>query len=227
VTEETPVPETPPPGGRRLWLTVGEIVAVLGLGLAALNFWDNHHQRTVAEQEQAKERAASQAEAKAQAARTPVFILRGAADAEGMKVMLEPLKSEQVIQTQRYVFPTPILDHAMEIDAGRPQIDLAWFEKGLHDQLKAAKKAGADLPDGDAMLPVGVETTFIEDGETRTDRSVYRIGYGRTSGFLGAMKFHLVGVSLVQRNVAGDLKKTVDALWRADAPAPPAKPVSP
>jgi hypothetical protein len=219
VTEDIPVPERTR-AQRRLWLTVGEVIAVLGLGLAALNYWDNHHDRTLTEQQRAQERARTEAQQKAEAQKTPPFVMRGAADAEGARVTLESLDTAQAIQSQRYLFPTPVLDHAMAIDAGRPQIDLSWFEKGLHDQLKAAKKAGTDLPGGEAALPVGVVTTYVEAGVMRTDRSIYRIGYVVEHGFLGAIKLHLQGISLVQRDVKGDLKTAIDQQWKAALPIP-------
>jgi hypothetical protein len=148
-----------------------------------------------------------------------VFLMRGEADKDGKRVMLEPSNPTQVAQTQRYVFPTAVLDHAREIGAGRLQIDLVWFDDGLKNALKAARKAGAPLPQGEARLPVGVITTYVEDGETRTDRSIYRIGYVAEAGLLGAMKLKLVGATLVRRDVRGDVQAAVDAAWRAEAPA--------
>jgi hypothetical protein len=214
MTEETPpapaARQPAPPSGaappRRLWLTIGEVVAVAGLGLAALNYWENHHDR---------EQAAVEARQRQAAARASVFVMRGAADAEGTKVMLEPLKPEQAIQGQRYYFPTPVLAHAREIQAGRPQIDLVWFDDGLKQALKTARKTGRPYPKGEAELPVAIVTSYVEDGEMRTDRSLYRIGYTAKGGLLGALKLHLLGVSLVRRQVGEDVQAAVDAAWKA------------
>jgi hypothetical protein len=129
--------------------------------------------------------------------------------------MLEPLRSDQAIQGQRYYFPTPVLSRAREIQAGRPQIDLAWFDDGLKHALKAARKAGHSLPKGEAELPVAIVTTYVEDGEMRTDRSLYRLGYNAKGGLLGAVKLHLLGVSLVRRGVGEDVQAAVDAAWKA------------
>ena len=222
MTQDAPATQPPPPPGRprQFWLTVGEVVAVAGLLLAGLNYWENHRDREQSAVE-------AQAEAKARAQAASVFVLRGAADADGARVMLEPVKAEQVIQTQRYVFPSPVLDHPMEIGAGKPQIDLKWFEKGLRRQLKAARKDGAPLPKGEAELPVGVATTYIEGGEQRTDRSLYRIGYVADGGFLGAVHIHLLGAALIRRGAGPDLQAEVDARWRTAAPAPPKPPAAP
>jgi hypothetical protein len=212
LTQDTPRPE-PSPRPRRLWLTVGEAVAVAGLGLAALNYWDNRHDRVEAEQQRAQAKAPARASA---------FVMRGGADKDGERVLLEPVDQRQVIQSQRYLFPTAVLDHAREIGAGRPQVALAWFDDGLKRELKAARKDGARLPEGEAELPVGVVTTYVEDGEMRTDRSLYRVGYVARGGLLGAMKLELQGMSLLRRGVTGDLQGAVDAQWRADRPKPAA-----
>jgi hypothetical protein len=209
MSEDPPKPE-PRSKGFRFWLTVGEVVAVLGLGLAGLNFWESHRDRVQAERHEAE---------KARTQSRSVFLMRGSADEDGERVMLDPTNPGQVVQTQRYLFPTPVLDHGKEIGAGRLQIDLVWFDDGLKDALKAARKAGAPLPQGEARLPVGIVTTYVENGETRTDRSIYRVGYTASPGLLGAVKLKLVGATLVRRGVTGDMQAAVDAAWRAEAPA--------
>jgi hypothetical protein len=218
MSENAPQPEpkpTPAASGRRFWLTVGEVVAVAGLGLAALNYWESHRDR---------EETLAQAARQAQAQKASVFVMRGEAEPEGKRVMLEPTSAAQVVQAQRYLFPAPVLDHAREIGAGRPQIDLVWFEGGLRGALKTARKAGAPYPKGEAMLPVGIVTTYIEAGETRTDQSVYRVGYLADPGMLGALKLQLTGAALVKRGVTGDLQAAVDAAWKAEGPQRPANP---
>lgn len=202
----------PAASGRRFWLTVGEIVAVLGLGLAGLNYWENHRDR---------EETLAQAAKQAQAQKVSVFVMRASADADGKRVMLEPTNAGQVVQSQRYLFPAPVLGHAREIGAGRTQIDLAWFEGGLRGALKAAHKDGAAYPVGEAMLPVGVMTTYVENGETHTDQSLYRVGYVADPGMLGALKLHLTGAALVRRGVAGDLQAAVDGAWKPPMPKRP------
>lgn len=209
MSEEGPQPQ-PKPQGRRFWLTVGEVVAVLGLGLAGLNYWESHRDR---------EQALRQEAQKAQAESRSIFLMRGQADKDGERVILEPTDPGQVVQTQRYLFPSPVLDHGKEIGAGRLEIDLVWFDDGLKKALKEGRKAGGALPKGEATLPVGVITTYVENGETRSDQSIYRVGYVADSGFLGAVKLKLIGASLVRRAVRGDLQAAVDSAWRAEAPA--------
>lgn len=205
---QDPPKTEPKPQGRRFWLTVGEVVAVLGLGLAALNYWEGHRDREQAERQEA---------AKAAAASRSVFVMRGQADKKGERVMLEPTDPAQVVQTQRYLFPAEVLDRGKEIAAGQTQIDLVWFEAGLEKALKRRRKAGGDLPKGEATLPVGVLTTYVEDGETRTDRSIYRVGYMADGGLLGGVKLKLVGATLARRGVKGDVQAAVEAAWKAEA----------
>jgi hypothetical protein len=195
--------------GRRFWLTVGEVVAVLGLGLAGLNYWDGHRDH---------QQALRQEAAKAQAQSRSVFVMRGHADKDGERVLLEPTDAAQVVQTQRYLFPAPVLDHGKQISSGRLEIDRVWFEDGLKSALKAARKSGAELPKGEATLPVGVITTYVENGETRTDQSLYQVAYAAEPGLLRTVKLKLLGATLLRRGVKGDVQAAVDAAWRAEAP---------
>ena len=66
---------------------------------------------------------------------------------------------------------------------------------------------------------MGVITSYVENGETRTDQSIYRVGYVAESGLLGAVKLRLLGATLVRRGVTGDVQAAVDSAWRAEAPA--------
>lgn len=185
---------------RRFWLTVSEVVGVLALVIAGANFWESHHDHVAAEHHQA-------VQAQAQAA----FVMTGVADTDGAKIMIDPLKPAQAIQSQRYVFPTAILNHEMEVSAARPQIDAAWIEAGLRKALDAAHVKAA----GEARLPVGVVTTYVEEGDTQTDTSIYLVGYAYRPRFLAGMKVTLQGLSLGRRAVKGDLQAQVNRRWKA------------
>lgn len=200
-------PSTPASERRRLWLTIGEVVGVLALVVAGLNYWDSHRDRVSAE------KAASH---EAQARRA--LVMTGEADPAGARVMLQPVNPAQVIQSQRYLFPHAVLAHAMEVSAARPQIDLDWIAPGL----RGALDHGHAPADGEATLPVGVITTYIEDGETYTDTSIYRVGFAYRSHFLTGRKITLQGISLGHRGAGGDLQAEVDARWARTTPAPAA-----
>jgi hypothetical protein len=188
-----PAPPARKPG--RFWLTLGEVTAVLAVAIAGLSYWETHR-------EHGKAAAQAAAEARARAA----LVLEGAADAGGRRVVLKAVRPGQVVQSQRYLFPAAVLDHAMEVVAATPQIDLAWIEAGLERALDRAHAKGA----GEARLPVAIVTTYVEDGETRSDRSLYVVGYAWRSKLILGRQVRLQGIALERRGVAGDLKALVD-----------------
>ena len=187
-------PQIPPRRVRRFWLTIGEVAAVLAVAIAGLNYWDSQREH--------KARAA-------QAAAQSALILTGFTQANGEKLVLRALEPGQAIQSQRYLFPTAVLAHPMEVVAAAPQINGAWIEPGLGRALEARHVRG----DGEARLPVGVITTYVEDGQTRTDRSLYRIGYAWRARFVLRRRIVLQGIALDQRAVGGDLQALVNQRW--------------
>ena len=208
---------TETPGERkkrfRFWITLSELVGVLALVIAGLNSWDAHREHAAASRREAvADRAAS-------AARSAV-VLEGEMEADGGRLALRTVNPAQVVQSQRYLFPRALLAHAMEVSAARPQIDLDWIADGVRSDVARARKAGAADADGEGSLPVGVFTTYVEDGEMRTDASLYRLGYAWRGRLFGGPKLALQGVSLIRRAVPGDLRAAVEAAWRLAHPAP-------
>jgi hypothetical protein len=62
-------------------------------------------------------------------------------------------------------------------------------------------------------VPVGVVTTYVEDGEMKTDRSVYAVAAILQGRLLRGSRLQLDGISLQRRGVGGDLKAAVEAAW--------------
>jgi hypothetical protein len=181
------------------WLALSEIVAVAAVVIAGLGWWENHRQN----EQEAREKAEAARERRADERATAVkrsFILTGQASAD--RIRLSPVNPEQVIQTQTLVFPTPVRGDDVQT-TGNPRIDRGWFEDGL----KKARRSEA------TRLPVGVVTSYIEDGETRSDRSIYFVGYSLHDRMLRGSEVQLDGLSLARRGVSGDLQTQVDALW--------------
>jgi hypothetical protein len=194
----------PAPAPRRrqgFWLTVSEIVGVLALIIAGLNFWEGRRQH---DEEAAREKARSQA--------AVAFVAVGEADAEGRAIDLRPLKAGQAIQSQRYDFPHDVLDHPVDIAAERPRIQADWIAGGLKRALDAAHAK----PTGEARLPVVVETAYVEDGDSQSDVSLYRIGFAWKRGFLGGWQIRLQGIALARRNLAGDPAKALETRWTGE-----------
>jgi hypothetical protein len=185
------------------WLTVGEIVGVLALVIAGLNYWEGRQQH---QEESRREQVSAQAEA--------AFVAVGQADRDGRSVAISPLKETQAIQTQRYIFPSDLSASPREISAARPRIDVGWVAEGVRTALETAHVKGG----GEGALPVAIETTYIEEGDERTDLSLYRVGYSWKPRLFGGEQIRLQGLALVRRGVTGDARKLVDARWEAERP---------
>jgi hypothetical protein len=192
--------DTPAPK-RRLWITISEVVGVLALLVAGLSFWDAH-----------RDRSAGEKRAQVQQAAESVLVLTGDVDGSGDRIRLKPMKADQAVQSQTLVFPSAIRAEPVQIDAAQPRIEKDWIVAGLKRTEDAGRKAGRK-PAGEGRLPVGVTTSYIQDGVMRTDRSLYRIGYSTSSNLIGVERVKLEGLSLVRRGAGGDLKAQVEALW--------------
>ena len=186
------------------WLTAGEIVGVLALIIAALNFWDTHSQRV----QEVRQRSA-------QAAAMSALVLAATPEDGGRRLALSPVKSEQVVQSQRFVFPSALGAAPRDIVASRPRIEAAWVAGPLSHALNAAHASGS----GDARLPLAVRTVFVENGETRQDLSLYDLGYSWKRRLLGGDEIRLQGLALISRQLNGDPQRPLDARWTRQRPA--------
>jgi len=198
------------------WLSLAELVGIVAVVIAGLGYWDTHRERAQTARERAAETREKQAEAKAGALKF-TFLMTGTPESEGERLRLTTVHAEQVIQTQTVSFPSEIRHDAVET-TGNPRIEADWFEGDLDHALKAR---GDKRHQG--RLPVGVATSFIEDGQAKTDQAIYWIGYSTHPRVLRSDKVEMEGLSLARRGVIGDLQAAVDALWTRQNP-PPAKP---
>jgi hypothetical protein len=205
-----------PPRKKRLpfrWLSLAEIVGILAVSIAALGYWDTHRERAQTD----RERAAAERERKAEAQAGILklsFLMTGTPEGSGERLRLASVHSEQVIQTQSISFPSEVRGDAVQT-TGSPRIEAGWFEGGLDKALHAG---GARQRQG--RLPVGIVTVFIEDGQTKTDRALYMVGYSLHPRVLRSDKVEMEGLSLVRRGVGEDVQAAVDGLWARQAPAP-------
>jgi hypothetical protein len=197
------------------WLSLAEIVGIAALAIAALGYWDTHRERTLTEKERAAEAQERKAEAKAGALKL-AFLMTGSPEGGGDRLRLSSVHPEQVIQTQSVIFPSEVRGDTAET-TGNPRIEAGWIEGGL---TKAEHDRGAKKAHG--RLPVGIVTVFIEDGQTKTDRSIYLVGYGAHPRVLRSDKVELEGLSLLQRGLGENVQTAVDGVWTRQNP-PPAK----
>ena len=209
--------ETPSERKRRLrFLTVAEIVGIAALIIAAAGFWDSHRERTQSDRERAAEAQEKKAEAKAGALKL-TFLMTGSPEGAGERLKLSSVHPEQVIQTQTLTFPSEI--GGVQQTTGNPRIEAGWIEGGV---TKAEHARGGKGRSG--RLPVAIVTTFIEDGQTKTDTALYQLGYSAHPRVLRSDKVELEGLSLIRHGVGGDVQAAVDAAWTRQNPLPAAKP---
>ncbi len=186
---------------RRFWINVGEGAAVLAVVISALSYWDAHRERTDAERQ-----VATQVQAEA------AFVLTGSVKDGGRRLDLAPLKSTQAIQSQQYIFPASVRADPVTLSAAGTRIEIDWIAAGLERSLRSAHAK----PNGESVLPVAIVTTYVEDGDMRVDRSLYRVGYAWQSRFLLGRRISLEGLSLIQRGIAGDPRPLIDQRWAQD-----------
>ena len=177
------------------WLTLGEIVGVLAVIIAALGLWENHREHVEAAKEHQAEIAAG--------ALKDTFLMTGALNRDGDVVRLTAVHPDQVIQTQTVWFPAAVRGDSVET-TGNPRLEAGWIADGVR---KAAGKAKQ------GRVPVGVQTVYIEDGETRTDNAVYDLAYSLHPRFLRGDRLQFEGLSFARRGVGGSLQTAVNGLW--------------
>jgi hypothetical protein len=208
--------ETPAEKRRRLrFLTLAELVGIVAVVIAGLGYWDSHRERAQTDRERAAEAQERKAEAKAGVLKLS-FLMTGTPEAAGERLRLSTVHPEQVIQTQSISFPSEIRGDAVQT-TGNPRLEAGWLEGGL---TKAEHARGGKQRQG--RLPVGIVTVFIEDGQAKTDRAIYLVGYSAHPRVLRSDKVELEGLSLMRRGVGEDVQAAVDAAWTRISP-PPAK----
>jgi hypothetical protein len=177
------------------WLTIGEFVGVAALIIAGLGYWDTRH-------EHAAEAKRDQAEQAAQALKQ-TFLLTGSVNSNSDQAKLSSVNPEQAIQTQTVWFPKAVRESSVET-TGNPRLEAHWIDEGLRATARKARQG---------RVPVGIQTVYIEDGQTKTDRSLYELGYSLHPRFLQGDRVQFEGLSLARRGVNGDLQAAADAAW--------------
>ncbi len=194
---------TPDDGGdaggkaRRRWLTLGETIAVLALVISAASFWDAHQDRKITRATVEKPRAA-----------TPL-VLKASATDDGDTLAITAAGNDRVIQTQTIIFPESLGVDPVDT-VGNARIEAGWFADALRQALPEPRKAG--------RLPVGIVTSYTDNGTERTDIALYDIGHGWRSRLLQSDAPRLEGITLVSRG-GKDLAARVEARWLKAHPA--------
>jgi hypothetical protein len=175
-------------------LTLAEIVGIVALAIAALTWWDGHRER----QDTEKQR---QEEAQAKAGKS-VFLVKAQAAKDGARLNLTSVHAEQVIQTQTLWFPKAVRADKLEL-TGDARLDADLIADGVR---KAAKGESGHVP-------VVVQTTFIQDGQNKTDQAIYSLAFSLHHRMLLPDQVRLKGLALAQHEVKGEPQQAVDKIW--------------
>jgi hypothetical protein len=188
---------------RRRWITLGEVLAVIGVLISALALWNSYSERRADEAERTAEKAEKGAVSR-------MLLLK--ASGGGKRLALAPRESGQTIRSLTILFPSPLetkVDTVVD-----PRIEADWVKQAVkkaHDLgRKEAKTAG------DALMPVAITTSFDSDNATFVETAIYDIGYKESGGGLfGGTDIALRGLSLVERVSPGKAQARLDAIWIA------------
>ncbi len=189
---------------RRRWITLGEVLAVIGVLISGLALWNSY-----------AERRGNEAERKAEQAQKGVVsrTLALKASGGGRSLMLEPRDPEQTIRSETILFPSPL---ETKVDAlVEPRIDADWVKQAVKKAHDLGRKE-AKGP-GDARMPVAITTLFDSGGGgTFTDTALYDVGYKESGGGLfGGTNVTLRGLSLIGRVSAVKAQARLDAIWNS------------
>jgi hypothetical protein len=191
---------------RRRWITLGEVLAVIGVLISALALWNSYAERRSNE----AERQAEKAEKAEKGSVSRVLLLK--ASGGGKRLTLEPRDSEQAIRSQTILFPSPLETRIDAVVA--PRIEADWVKQAVKKAHDLGRKE-AKGP-GDARMPVAITTSFDSEGAAFTETGIYDIGYKESGGGLfGGTDVELRGLSLVERVSAAKAQARLDAIWKA------------
>lgn len=197
---ETPAEKAEAQAIRRRWVTLGEIIAVAGVVIAALTLWNSFYERRDAEQVRQDERRAAQEAAAAERRRIGLVATDEGGDALGFKGV------ECALQATTITFP-PALGVAPQFTVTVHEIRADWFAK----PLRKITNGGPDQRDG--RIPVLIESQCLGEGGARNERAIYDIVYRTEPRILQSRAVKVRG--LVLRESAGaNAKARLDALWR-------------
>lgn len=185
---------------RRRWITIGEGVAVAGVIIAGLSFWNSWREREDAAAQRAFEQQAERTAQKAKRGR--VMLVTVAADDDGVQFAAQ---AGCALQSTTIRFPTAlgvgeqstVLDH---------RIETGWID----GPLLRLTDGGADRREG--RLPVLIDARCIDEAGERHEAAIYDVIWRTEPGFLNGRSLRLRG--LVRREgVSGDGQRRLDTLW--------------
>ncbi len=197
---ETPSERREAAATRRRWVTLAEVVAVIGVLIAGLTLWNNWSDR----RDTAAQKAAdAQGEAKARSR----IDLKATVEDGGRRLALNDPAHE--IQDVAVAFPAA-LGVAEQQPGGDPVIDTRWFQ----DALLKATDGGAD--DREGRLPVLLRVSYLDGDATRTITSLYDVIWRTEGRLLQGRALKLEGLRIRSRT---GTTTGLNAAWAREKPA--------
>ncbi len=193
---ETPTEQAEAAAIRKRWLTLGEVVAIAGLIISAIAFWNSWDQRRSDETERRQDKAT-------ETRLKTVVLLRGIPQRGGAILTLSD--PDHPVQRVTVTFPTA-LGVSPQTSSVEPQIEAEWFAKKLltlHDK-------GGDDPRG--TLPIIIASDYWNGDEHIIDQAVYDLAWQIRGRFLQGRIVQLRGMALRERGKPNQAR--LDALWR-------------
>jgi hypothetical protein len=196
---ETPAERKEAAATRRRWVSLAEILAVVGALIAGLTLWSNWSDRRADEADKVAARASEQ--------RAQSRVDLSAEVQDGGKALL--LKDERhEIQDAVIAFPKT-LGVAAQHPPADPVIEASAFE----DAVLKLTDGGAD--DRTGRLPVLVTLSYLDGETTRTTRGIYDLLWKTEGRMLRGRSLTLTGMKV--RQVRGD-QAQLDAIWARAKP---------
>lgn len=184
---------------RRRWLSLGEAVAVAGVIIGGLTFWNSFEERRDAREIRAEERAAAKEAALAAARRTGLI----ATEADGDTIAFKGV--DCALQSADIRFPKA-LGVAAQSTVTVHEIEAGWIARPL---LKMTD-GGPDRRQG--RLPVLIDSLCTGPEGNRQESAIYDIAWRIEPGLLGR-SLKLRGMVMRQRVTGSGGQATLDALW--------------
>jgi hypothetical protein len=190
---------------RRRFMTLTEIVAVLGVLIAGLTLWNSWQERRDSHAEHSAEAAAAAAASNAERGRVGLVAAGKGGDTLAVK------GSACTLQSMDVTFPKA-LGAAAQATVVDGQLRADWVAKPLLALVNGSERQG--------RLPVLIESRCeAADGE-RDEIAVYRLVWHSHGRLLRGQVLDLIGIAErqgVRSAAAGQAR--IDALWQADKPA--------
>ena len=198
---DTPAEKAEARAIRRRWITIGEVVAVAGVLIAAISLWLGWSDRR-------EDAAKAEAEKSAAARKAATATLIGKAEDKGARVDLSDPK-QPALTSIDVAFPRA-LGIATQTAIVEPQIEAGWMKAPL---LKLTD-GGADAVRG--RVPVLVTATIAEGDRPSIDRAIYDVVFATEGHTFSGRSLKLEGVVFRER-VSGDATARLDSLWATEA----------